>query len=107
MNSVSGTIGYERDVEIEVHADRVQVGRYYIPLKAEIERSSLSNAVADLIDLQARTWGAPPNGFYWVPSISYQVHEGGQSQYQRLYGITRALGLSARAQMASPPPNAK
>lgn len=100
--SASGTIGYERNVDVEVFADRVRVGRYYVPMGGSIARHDLSAAMADLIDLQARTWGAPPTSFYWVPSIRFVVHDAGRSGYERLYGIVRELGLSATAVQASP-----
>lgn len=95
LSPVGGTIGFEREVRVLVDREKVQVGRYFVRVPAAARPADLNAAVVDLIDLQARTWGNPPERFYWVPVLRFEVGPGGEPHYRQLAGAMNELGLTS------------
>ncbi len=50
------------------------------------------------LDRHARTWGKPPQGFYWVPIVRFRVSPGGNQFYERLHGPLRKWGIGSLAE---------
>lgn len=91
-------IGFERNVAVTVGASRIAIGnRLIVPVGRGETRKQLIDQVAAAIDREARSWGPPPSGFYWVPSIQFEVLPGGNQFYERLNPAFRRWGLSTSA----------
>jgi len=88
-------IGFERNIAVTIDATRIIVGnRLIVPVGQGETRKQLIDQVAAAIDREAKTWGPPPSGFYWVPNIQFEVHPGGNQFYERLNPAFRQWGLS-------------
>ena len=94
MKGQRGTIGFERVVRVTAHAKSVQVADQQIPVVDPNNPKSLTARVLTAIDDQAKTWGEPSNGFYWVPLIKFVVTPQGDQVYRRVASPLRALGLT-------------
>ena len=97
LSDPHSTIGFERDVTIEVHADRVIVGtRDPIAVPEDRTDHVLVERVLIALDEHVTTWGHPPEKFYWVPSVRFVVHPGASATVERLNGALREWNLSTR-----------
>jgi hypothetical protein len=91
------TIGFERDVTIDIDDDELLVGgrrRVFIAERDKLE--TLVEKVVGALDAHADDWGRPPAGFYWIPSLEFVVHPGGNAHYERLKRRLEELGLETR-----------
>jgi len=97
-------IGFEREITIRVEADRVIVGRdQIIPIGDGQRKKELLDDILRAIDAYTRTWGPPPEDFYWIPSIRFLVSPGGNQHYERLYGRLSRFRISSRADFTLEP----
>jgi hypothetical protein len=81
-------------VTIQVQADRIFVGHQPpIPSDHYLSSRELSAAVIGMLDRDARTWGPPPENFYWVPHINFVVSPGGNIPYERIRPAIERHGL--------------
>jgi hypothetical protein len=88
------TVGFEHDVTIQVQADRIFVGRRPpIPCDHYLSSRELSAAVIGMLDRDARTWGPPPENFYWVPHINFVISPGGNIPFERIRPAIARHGL--------------
>lgn len=53
----------------------------------------LFRSVVFALDAEARSWGKPPDSFYWVPHIQFIVSPGGNQHFARLNRDLQKLGL--------------
>ncbi|MFN0199205.1 MAG: hypothetical protein ACKVT0_20845 [Planctomycetaceae bacterium] len=90
------TIGFERDLVIEVFDDRAVVGPRGEVRAGEggLARHEFKEAVINSIDQVVRSWPEPPPGFYWVPKVHFHVSKEGSGTYEQLQNELRNLGLS-------------
>ncbi len=68
-------IGIERSVNVVITPDRIQVGKLEMAIvlgHGETEQQVVRAVIVD-IDENAKTWGDPPSGFYWVPYVRFHV----------------------------------
>ena len=54
-------------------------------------------------DQQVRSWGWPPQNFYWVPSIRFIVYPGANQHYEQLHERMRFEGLSSTVELQLKP----
>jgi len=96
------TIGLEREVRVDVHADKYVISRKQaIRIQpADTPEDSFAQIVGAL-DQQARDWGKPPQGFYWKPSLRYVIQEGGDPAHERVRSLIDRAGLSSTRESAS------
>ncbi|MDA0833159.1 MAG: hypothetical protein O2955_14850 [Planctomycetota bacterium] len=92
------TIGYERELPIQIQDDRTIVGQVSIPTQGvSTTRKEFEESVVAAIDREVRSWPQPPNGFYWVPKVHFHIGEGGGGRYEQLHNELRDMGLSTIA----------
>ena len=93
LSEPGATIGFERDLEIEVLSDRLVVGPQTVATRVALNKDLLMQQLVLAIDIQTREWGRPPANFYWIPAITFNVHPGGDANYERVAKRLRELGL--------------
>jgi hypothetical protein len=97
LSSRSAGIGFEREIPIEIHSDRVIVGSQpAIPVGQRETRLELQERILSGINEHVRSWGKPPKDFYWVPSARYMVNPGGNLHLARLREPLDRWGLKSR-----------
>ncbi|HUG90745.1 MAG TPA: hypothetical protein VML55_07930 [Planctomycetaceae bacterium] len=98
LSNPRATIGYERELRIDASAAGLRVGGEQIVSAADgLTRDELIRRTLAAIDAAARSWGPPPDAFYWVPSLRFHVAPGGNLHYERLRGPLREWGLQSSA----------
>ncbi len=98
LSEPGATIGFERDLEIEVLSDRLVVGARTVATRVGLNKDVLMQQVVLAIDIQAREWGRPPANFYWIPALIFNVHPGGDANYERVATRLRDRGLDSSVQ---------
>jgi hypothetical protein len=94
MASPGATIGFERDVTIYVESHRIFVGgEPPISCGRGESNNALAAAVVAALDRDARTWGRPPDNFYWVPNVKFVISPGGNQHYERIHKAIIRHGL--------------
>lgn len=88
------TIGYERRVRVRVSPDRLVVGderpiEAGVDVRADVVRRKVVAALQQI----AQDWGPPPERFYWVPAVRFEVSPGGHLHYERLDSVFRRWKL--------------
>lgn len=89
------TVGLEKTLEIHVYAKQILIGPDDAALRVgEGEtRDQVVQRVLEEIERSTEGWGKPPNNFYWIPSLRFVIHPGGNQHYERLNGPLRESGL--------------
>jgi len=99
LSPPAASIGFEKDVMIWCSADRVVVGgRKTIPVDKHVTGEVLFRRVVLALDAEARSWGRPPKGFYWIPAVRFVISPGGNQHYERLRRPLEQLGLNTAAE---------
>lgn len=97
-------IGFEREVSIQVGADRIIVGdKKQIALDQAMTQEELLQSMYVVMDQYVESWGPAPKGFYWVPTLQFTVSPGGNQYYERLKASARKMGLETEAQYTLEP----
>jgi hypothetical protein len=92
------TIGFEREVLIDVSADRLVLGGgQTVQAGDAATREELVQRTLHAVEATARSWGPPPDAFYWVPALKFRVAPGGNMHYERLRAPLREWGLQSSA----------
>lgn len=92
-------IGIERNVTVVITSDRIRVGTLDMAIglgHGETDQQIVRAVVVD-IDEHAKSWGTPPQGFYWVPSVKFRVARDAEHIYQAVERPLREGGLSTKA----------
>jgi hypothetical protein len=89
-------VGYQRQVEIYIDADRIIVDQQPpIPIGRWQSSNQLAGRVVRALERSAHSWGRPPQNFYWVPSIKFVISPGGNIPYERIRAKVLRHGLAA------------
>jgi hypothetical protein len=98
-------IGFEREVLIQVDAERLIVGRdYRIDFDSQNRNNpELLEQVLYGIEREARLWGTPPTSFYWVPRVRIQFGPGGSNTASELKDSLKQVGLFSRVEYVQKP----
>ena len=105
--SLGATIGYERRVRVQIELDHITVAQQ--PridtgvTGGELSAAEIQQRVIRAIQLTARSWGPPPERFYWVPAIRFEVSPGGFLYYERLNSLFRSWRISTSVDHVLPP----
>ncbi|MBI1345542.1 hypothetical protein GC163_04570 [bacterium] len=93
------TIGLEKPVRVRVEAERMVIEQTLaIPVTAGASREQLFNQLLSAVDQQSQGWGQPGSGFFWVPSLRFEVLPGGNTAYERVVPLVSKCGLSHRTE---------
>ena len=91
-------IGIERSVNVVVTTNRIQVGKLEMAIvlgHGETEQQVVRAVIVD-IDENAKTWGDPPSGFYWVPYVRFRVSPNAVHVSKPIEQALRKGGLSTK-----------
>lgn len=92
------SIGTIRKLDIHVMSDRIVIGKKETVIrisKGQTTQEMIERVVSG-IDRAAEKWGDPPANFYWVPTVKFIVHPGGNPYYERLRGtLENKWGVSS------------
>jgi hypothetical protein len=96
LSEPGAAIGLEREVRIDVEPKRYVIGKKHAVtvLDSDTREDTFAKLVS-VLDLQARDWGKPPQGFFWKPSLRYIVADGGDANYERVHSMLERAGLSS------------
>ncbi len=95
ISEPGAAIGLEREIRIDVEPNRYVIGKKHgVPLVDTDGREDTFVKVVSVIDLQAREWGKPPQGFFWKPSVRFVIADGGDANYERIQSFFERAGLS-------------
>lgn len=93
-------IGIERQVTVTITTDRIVTGDLKTAIAlghGESPHQVLRAVLAD-IDEHANSWGTPPDGFYWVPSVQFRVKSDAASIFKPIETALRTGGLSTEVE---------
>lgn len=115
LSEPGAAIGLERELRIDVEPNRYVIGgKHAVTLVDTDSREDTFAKIVTVLDLQARDWGKPPQGFFWKPSLRYVIADGGDANYERVHSLLERAGLSSTreyphehpmpAEATNPPP---
>lgn len=89
------SIGFEREVKVDVSADMVVIAdKYDIPVgRGETKQETFEIFVSSL-DKCSHEWGRPPQGFFWTPRIKFVVKPDADAQYEQINAMMTRAGLA-------------
>ncbi|MBX3448729.1 MAG: hypothetical protein KF777_04170 [Planctomycetaceae bacterium] len=88
-------IGLEQGINVRVDAEKIIVGTDRIlPVGQGESASDAFAAILSEVEAETRSWGAPPNGFFWRPSLNFHVSPGGNQHFERLQPLAVRSGLT-------------
>lgn len=91
-------IGFEREISIQVGADRILVGEEkFLNLDQGVTQEELLQSMIMIMDQYVNSWGPAPRGFYWVPTIQFTISPGGNQYYERLKASAQKMGLQTES----------
>ncbi len=101
LSAADAAIGLEREVRIDVEAKRLVVGgKHAISMGNAESKQETWERLVTVLDLQARDWGQPPQGFFWKPSLRFVVAQDGNPNYEQARALTERSGLSTSKEYA-------
>lgn len=100
-----GTIGFERDIDVQIEANRIVMGHQVIPIDRETTREELTQRMLTAVELRTRTWGHAPKNFYWAPTLNVTIGTGGEPHYQALQGPLGQWGVPTKVDRRPPAPS--
>ena len=96
QSDADASIGYEREAVIDVYARQVIVGAaLVVPIDEELSKAELKKRVVAALDRLADSWGKPPRGFYWVPSVQIRVTREGRLNGEMISSDLERMRLTA------------
>lgn len=111
MSLPGASIGFEREIPVEVHGDRLIVaGKEAVAIADDTPTEELFERLVVALDRQVRTWGWPPQNFYWVPTVRFVVRPGGIDRYEGLLRPLQRIGITSNLEFRLnevPPQTAK
>ena len=104
ISDYNAAIGLEREVRIDVEKNRYVVGKKHaVPLLDTDSREDTFAKMVTVLDMQARDWGKPPQGFFWKPSLKYVIADGGDANYERVHPLLERAGLTSTREYPGEP----
>lgn len=95
----NGSIALERTVTIDVKEQGVFLeDEPEISLRDGTAYRELKDRLAFTLDGHVGKWGRPPASFYWLPTVTFRIHPGGNQYYQALKALTDDWGLRSKVE---------
>jgi hypothetical protein len=90
------SIGFEREVRVEVENDKVVIAeKYVIPIKPGDTKQEMFEQFATSLDRYSHEWGRPPQGFFWTPRLKFIVKPEASAHYEQLNSMMTRAGMSS------------
>lgn len=97
------SIGFQRDIPVQVLEDRLVLGQgHEIPLKEGTSVKDAVEQITEAVEVEARSWGRPPDSFYYVPTLKFVAPPGSQKSIEPLRVPLKREGLTSTVQEAAP-----
>ncbi len=101
LSAADAAIGLEREVCIEVERGRLVIaGKHAIRMGEGESKQETFERLVTVLDLQARDWGQPPQGFFWKPSLRFVVAQDGNPNYEQARSLAERAGLTTSKEYA-------
>ncbi|MCC7420325.1 MAG: hypothetical protein IT428_08600 [Planctomycetaceae bacterium] len=98
------SIGFQRDIPVQVLEDRLVLGQgREIPLEEGTSVKDTVERITDAVEEEARSWGRPPDSFYYVPTLKFVAAPGSEKSIEPLRVPLKREGLTSSVQAAQPP----
>jgi len=95
LHGPRATIGFERQIVLQVESNELVLNQdRRLSINGDESSNELVTQVLNMIEAEVREWGWPPQNFYWVPTIRFELLPGGNQHFERIQGPLRAEGLS-------------
>ncbi len=89
------SIGFEREVRVNVSANLIVIAeKYEIPIEQGEGRQETFESFVTSLDRHSHEWGRPPQGFFWTPRLQFVVKPDGDAQYEQLNSMMKRAGLA-------------
>jgi len=90
-----GMIGYERSIVLESHWDSLVVdGELKINIAETATNEKIALTVKQLLSARIRSWGKPPEKFYWLPNVQLKSSPGGNLRALMLRDLIQKWGMT-------------
>lgn len=98
------SIGFEREVRIDVSEDKLVIAeKYPVPINADDSRQETFEKLATALDKYSHEWGRPPQGFFWTPRLKFVVKPEANATYEQLNALMTRAGLATSHEFAKDP----
>ena len=102
LSAPDAAIGLEREVSIDVESGRLVIaGKHAIRMGESESKQETFERLVTVLDLQARDWGQPPQGFFWKPSLRFVVAKDGNPNYEQARSLAERAGLTTSKEYAT------
>ena len=91
-------IGLEEVLIVNFSGDKIACGKQVLDVGVGETRESLQQNVESLIVKELTAWGAPPQGFRWIPRVKCQITPGGNYHYERVNDYLKNQGMTVVAE---------
>ena len=89
------SIGFEREVRVDVSEDKLMIAeKFAIPVGQGESRQETLELFATALDAYSHEWGRPPQGFFWAPRLKFIVKPEGNAHYEQVNAMMTRAGLS-------------
>lgn len=94
------SIGFEREVRVDVHQDKLVLAeKYEIPLGEVDSKQEVFEQFVSILDKHSREWGRPPTGFFWAPRVKFIVKADAYSRYEMVNDLMTRSGVSTSQEL--------
>ncbi len=89
------SIGFEREVRVDVSEDKMMIAeKFAIPVGQGESRQETLELFATALDAYSHEWGRPPQGFFWAPRLKFIVKPEGNGHYEQINAMMTRAGLA-------------
>lgn len=100
-HETGASIGFEREVRVDVFEDRLVLSeKHSVPMGQGESKTETLERVAMALDLCSREWGRPPQGFFWAPRLKFVVRPEGNAHYEQVNAMMTRAGLATSHEFA-------
>lgn len=97
------SIGFQRDIPVQVLEDRLVLGQgREIPLEEGTSVKDTVERITEAVDEEAHSWGRPPDSFYYVPTLKFVAPPGSEKLIEPLRVPLKREGLTSSVQKGEP-----
>lgn len=97
-------IGFEREVRVDVAQDELRIAeKHSVRVGQGESKQETLEMFAAALDQHSRTWGRPPQGFFWAPRLKFVVKPNANGQYEQVNAMMTRAGLATSHEFAEDP----
>lgn len=96
----SATITMEREVSIHVAAETIKIGKRTLHVGRGESPIQLFAAILQGVEEEIQSWGRPPRGFYFRPSLLFVISPGGNQHVDRLDSLLKESQLTVSRKLS-------